>query len=59
MQVTELEIILFLWGVVSTWLYFREATMHTAAKKFLMLMLENKEARDKMVEAHKEFTANK
>ena len=55
MQVSELEIVLFLYGVGITWLYLREYGQHLSARKFLVLLLENKEAREKMVQAHTEF----
>lgn len=55
MQITELELILFVALAVVTWLWATEYRNHKAAKRFLMLMLENKDAREQMVRAHEEF----
>lgn len=57
MQVTELEIILFLWGVFMVWAWARERLEHRAAKKFLFLLLEDKQAREQIVAAHEKFMA--
>lgn len=54
MQVTELEIVLFLWGVVMTWMWLRESQMHRGAKRLLSMMIEDKDTRDKIVSAYEE-----
>lgn len=46
MQITELELVLFLYGAVMTALYFREGREHRAARVFIRAFLENKELRD-------------
>jgi len=55
MDFTVVELVLIVWAVVATSLWFDARSDARTARHILRLFIEDKEARDKMVESFEKF----
>ena len=51
-EVSITEMVLFVWAIIATGLYFRTKQEEHMVRKLFMHMIENKEAREEMVKQY-------
>jgi len=54
-EITFTEMVLLAWAVLATAAAFKYKDDARAMKRMLVVFVENKEARDQLLKAHKEF----
>lgn len=54
-EITLTEMALFIWAVATTALWIRARDDAKTSKRFLILFIENKDAREQMIKSHDEF----